>query len=887
MTLQSGTHLGLYEIVAPLGAGGMGEVYRARDGKLGREVALKLLPDGLAHDPERLARLEREARLLASLNHPKIGAIYGLEESNGTRFLVLELVAGETLDERIRAGALPILESLEICRQIAEALEAAHDKGIIHRDLKPSNIKVTAEGSVKVLDFGLAKAFAADESSANISLSPTITQKSLADGVIMGTAAYMSPEQARGKPLDRRTDIWSFGCVVYECLTGQLAFGGETISDVIARILEREPNLNELPPATPNRIHVLLRRCLQKDRSHRLQHIGDARVEIEECLSDPAPLALANVSVLQAPQGRKRELYAWLTAALFFVVAAILALTYAFRAPAVHPERVSFPIIVPDKTAFSGYLALSPDGRRVAFVCFSEGRNLLWVRTLDSVQAQPLAGTDGAFLPFWSPDNRFIGFFANGKLKKVEVSGGSPQTLCDVTGDPRGGAWNKKETILFAPSYQDAIFQVSSAGGPVTAVTKLDPSQQHTSHRFPVFFPDGRRFLYWARSMKQENSGLYAGSLDSQDAIRLVATDASGSYAAPGYLLFLRDRTLLAQPFDASELKFKGDSFPLADDVARFGEVGPTGYACFSASENGSLVYWSGGVLATQPTWFDRGGKAQGTLGHPGDYSDFSLSPDEKRLSFGRTDPKTMTGDIWNLELARGVPSRFTFHPAVDVQPLWSPDGSRIVFGSNRDGPFSLYQKLSHGAGNDELLLKSTVGLFPSHFSPDGRFLIYGLYGRSLDLWILPLDGEKKPQAFLQTEFNETHAEFSPDGRWIAYASDETGASEVYVRTFPSAMGGKWQISAAGGEQPQWRRDGKELFYLGADKKLMAVQITAAAAIEASAPIALFQAQVSTNLADIRRSYVVTGDGKRFLVNTTVGDTLGTPMTMVLNWTSK
>ncbi|MGI8783342.1 MAG: protein kinase domain-containing protein [Acidobacteriota bacterium] len=883
MTLQPGTHLGLYEIIAPLGAGGMGEVYRARDGKLGREVALKVLPDGLAHDPERLARLEREARLLAALNHPKIGAIYGLEESKGTRFLVLELVPGETLDQRIRAGALPISESLEICRQIAEALEAAHDKGIIHRDLKPSNIKVTAEGSVKVLDFGLAKAFAPDESSANISLSPTITQKSLADGVIMGTAAYMSPEQARGKPLDRRTDIWSFGCVLYECLTGGLAFSGETISDVLARILEREPNLNELPPATPNRIHVLLRRCLQKDRNRRLQHIGDARVEIEESLADPAAAALPVDGALRSRRASRREMIAWAAASLFFVAAIVLALTLVFRTTSTNPERVSVSIMAPEKTAFFGALALSPDGRRLAFVGASEGRTLLWLRTLDSVKAQPLAGTDGASLPFWSPDSRFIGFFANGKLKKVEFSGGSPQTLCDVTFEPRGGAWSKEGTIVFAPNYDSGILQVSSAGGPATPVTRLDPSQQQTSHRFPVFLPDGRHFMYWARSMKQESSGLYAGSLDSQDTIRLVAAAASGSYVAPGYLLFLRDRTLLARPFDASELKFTGDSFPIADDVVRFGEVGPTGYACFSASDNGSLVYWNGGVLATQPTWFDRSGKAQGTLGPPGDYSDFSLSPDEKRLSFARTDPKTIIGDIWNLELSRGIYSRFTFHPAVDVLPLWSADGRRIAFASNRDGPFNLYQKLSDGAGSDEVLLKSSLNMFPSHFSRDGRFLVYEVTERNLDIWVLPLFGERKPQVFLQTEFNETHAQVSPDGRWIAYASDETGASEVYVRTFPSATGGKWQISAAGGDQPQWRRDGKELFYIGADKRLMAVEIGGSGGLEVSAPKLLFQAQISTSLSDIRNSYAVTGDGKRFLVNVTVGDSMGVPMTLVLN----
>ncbi len=729
MPFPQGTKLGSYENLSLIGAGGMGEVYRARDSKLGREVAIKVLPDAFIKDPERLARFEREARLLASLNHPHIGGIYGLEESNDARFLVLELVSGETLAGRLSKGALEFEEALKICSQVAEALEAAHEKGIIHRDLKPANIKVTPEGKVKVLDFGLAKAFAPEESSPSLSMSPTQTAASMQSGVILGTAPYMSPEQARGKPLDKRTDIWSFGCVLYGCLTGKQAFSGETVSDTIAKILEREPDLTALPPSLPANLRVLLNRCLQKDRNLRLHDIADARIELNE--------ALAEIS-------KSSE---------------VVAARFPLESRATSRER------------------------------------------------------------FWM----------------------------------------------------------------ITAALSL------VAFLVAVGVSDGRHFLYYARSGQRENNMIYVGSVDVTETKRLLSADSSVAYAPPGYLLFMRERMLMGQPFDEDKLQLSGEPFPVAEELTRFGETGPTGYGAFSTSQNGVLAYLGGTALNTQFLWFDRAGKQLGSIGPPGLYGNPFLSPDEKRLAVNRDDPKVGSADIFVIEISRGLASRFTFHPSSEWLPVWSPDGNRIVFASNREGAFNLYQKLSSGAGNDELLLKSNTMQTPSDWSLDGRFIIFSNVDpkTGYDLWFLPLFGDRKPKPFLATEFNEAHGVLSRDGRWMAYVSDESGRLEVYVRAFPQA-GEKVQISTAGGDQPKWRRDGRELFYIAADKKLMAVEVNGAGPrFETGATKTLFETRVPTlGITDVRNSYVVTVDGQRFLINTLVSEGTGMPMTVVLNWTA-
>ncbi len=893
MTLISGARLGPYEIISPIGAGGMGEVYRARDSKLGREIAIKVLPDAFTKDPERLARFEREARLLASLNHPNIGAIHGLEESDGTHFLVLELVPGETLAERIhqsrdRQGAdigstLEIEEALTICSQIAEALEAAHEKGIIHRDLKPANVKVTPEGKVKVLDFGLAKAFAADESSPSLSMSPTLTAASVQSGVILGTAAYMSPEQARGKPLDKRTDIWSFGCVLYETLSGRQAFRGETVSDTLAAILRGDPDWQALPKNTPANIQILLRRCLKKDPNHRLRDVGDARIEIKESLdSGTAWQTIIDAGVVKK---ESRERVAWAVTGVLFLATVLSLAALAWMLRVYHgtseAEPIRFNVSPPEKASFKAGLAVSPDGRHLAFIATDlKGTDLLWVRGLDSLVSKPLPATEGASYPFWSPDSRFIGFFAQGKLKKIEISGGPAQTLCDAT-DGRGGTWNREGTIILAPNRVDVLYRVPASGGMPEPVTKLDPSRKEQSHRWPHFLPDGRHFLYLVTAATAEGRGIYAASLDSTDNRRLLGDVSVPAYASPGYLLFVRNGTLMAEQFDAEHLQVKGETFPAAEQVFYSPPVG----APFAISQKGVLAYRSGNIENRQLTWFERNGKRIGTIAAPGLYFQPALAPDEKRIAVQLFDSARGTSDIWLIELSRSVASRFTLDPVGALDPVWSPDGRQIAFSSGREGLPNLYRKLFGGA--EELLFKSNNTKNLSDWSSDGRFIVFQNLApkTNWDLWLLPLFGDRRPTLYLETPFNEGQGQLSPDMRWMAYTSDESGANEVYVQPFP-VSGNKWRISTHGGSQPKWRKDGKELFYIAADRKLMATPVKAGSTFEAGVPTPLFQTQIAASIDITGFDYVVTADGRRFLINTVSGETVPSPITVVVNWSA-
>jgi Tol biopolymer transport system component len=868
----------------------MGEVYRARDPKLQRDVALKVLPAAVALDPERRARFEREAQLLASLNHPNIAAIHGFEDGLsaypvGTGpALVLELVEGSTLADRLARGEIPLEEALPIARQITDALEVAHRHGIVHRDLKPSNIKVRPDGTVKVLDFGLAKALEPSSApSRDDSQVATITSPGLEQGggvtragVILGTAAYMSPEQMRGKNVDTQCDIWAFGCVCYEMLCGRRPFAGETISDTIAAVLGREPDWKRLPANVPPSVQRMLRRCLEKDQGRRFHHIADARIELDDAAKE------AGVSS-SVPFSAKR----WRTR-IFGAAAALLGLAlgatwgaWYFRAPAEAPElrlEVTTPPTV-DPWAF----AISPDGRQLAFVAEHEGQSKVWIRSLDASVAQPLAGTEGARYPFWSPDGRSIGFFSisgtAGGLRRIDARGGPTQLVAPSSG-ATGGSWGPDGTILFSDAAATSLRRVHATGGRVEVATK--PAATSTGHRHPQFLPGGKDFLFYSGG-PEDLRGVYLGSRDSSEATRLVASDSKGVYLPSGWLLFVRQGVLYAQRLDFVRRTLIGETVTVADSVA----VEPiSGGAAFSASDTGLIAYRVGNTVGTRLSWFDRTGNALGVVGTADQVgvSNLVLSPDGRRVAIERTIQNVT--DLWLLDSTRQM--RFTSGSGGNITrfPIWSPDGGRIAFNQTQSGAIKISVKPSTG-GDEEVLFESPAVKVLSDWSPDGRFLMYYVPDPTTgtDLWVLPLEGQRIPFTFLKTEANELSGQFSPDGRWIAYQSSETGRYEIYVRPFPGP-GGQYPISTAGGVYPRWSPDGKELYYIAPDARLMAVTISAkGSAFEASPPTALFQTRRAgggSNIVGRGPQYDVTPDG-HFLINTEAGS--GTaPITLLLNW---
>jgi Tol biopolymer transport system component/tRNA A-37 threonylcarbamoyl transferase component Bud32 len=920
--VSPGTRLGPYEIGSVIGVGGMGKVYRARDTRLNRDVAVKVLPDALAHDAGRSGRLLREARVLASLNHPNIAAIHGLEESaDGVRALVLELVEGPTVADLIANPALhdsssgdahpsdgtatssgtrrsadasqtvSLATTLSVARQIAEALEAAHELDVVHRDLKPANVKVRPDGTVKVLDFGLAKALVEAETSAG-SVDSTLTLATR-EGTILGTPAYMSPEQARGRPVDKRTDIWAFGCILYEMLTRRRAFDGDHPAEMIAAVLERSPDFDALPQATPPAIRRLLRLCLEKDWKRRLPDIAVARLEIDEALAgtDDAPAGAVPVA---GPRRASpwRERAAWLIA---LVAAGGAVALYPLSRGGSDAELLRFEIDTPP-TSDAFAFALSPDGRQLVFVAASDDTPLLWVRPLDQVAAQPLSGTERASYPFWSANGRAVGFFADGKLKRKDLTGGPPQELADAP-SPRGGAWNQDGDIVFAAEATGGLMRVAETGGPPTVVTAL--AADHGSHRWPQFLPDGRRFLFFVGLGQEGARGVYLGSLDGSAPARVLAGETAALFAPPDHLLRVVRDVLVVHRFDPA----RGTADPTSRPVAQMvGTDDGAFHSAFSVSATGLLAHRPGVGTARQLVWFDRAGTPLATLGAIDGHvpSSPELGRDGRRLALSRAPEGT--GDIWLIDdVERNTARRMTFDPGVDAFPVLSPDGAALIFSSGRNGRLDLFEKASTGVGDEHPVLSSGHDKVPNDWSPDGQYLLYTDQDPTTgsDLWAVSIEvlrGEgaalrdDRGVAVVRSGFDEGQGRFSPDGRWIAYVSNETGRQEVYVQPFPGP-GGKTTISTEGGIYPRWHPDGAELFYVGLDMRLMAVTVgtSPSGSFEPDDPRALVPTRIATSGPYVlsagifaRAQYAVAADG-RFLVNV-AEDVAAPPITLVANW---
>jgi eukaryotic-like serine/threonine-protein kinase len=881
MGLTTGTKLGPYEIQSPLGTGGMGEVYRARDTRLERTVAVKILPAQFSCDPVRKQRFEREAKTISSLNHPHICVLYDVGHQDGMDYLVMECVEGETLVKRLDKGPLPLDQVLKYGAQIADGLDKAHRSGVVHRDLKPGNIMLTPAGA-KLLDFGLAKPTAAPVSAATLTAvqAAPVTE----EGTIVGTFQYMSPEQVEGKEVDGRSDIFSLGAVLYEMVTGQRAFEGKSQLSVASAILEKEPApVSAAKPMTPPALDHAVKKCLAKHPDERWQSASDLASQLK-WIGETGSQA-GEAGRVSAGHSR-REAAAWLLAAALTVLLFGAGAAW-WQASNRRPHAMFFHTSVPFA---ANDLALSPDGRTLAMVAYSElaNNNVLWAYEVGGRRTSSLNGTQGGSFPFWSPDGKFIGFFADGKLKKVDVSGGQVQVLCDAPVG-RGGTWNQDGVILFTPDgLGTGLFRVSSSGGSPVQVTKLDSSRFEQSHRWPLFLPDGKHFLYLAANFggKFEYNAIFLGSLDSSERHLLVSTRAQAAYAEPGYLLYLREnKTLVAQPFDRRRYVLSGVPYPLSDDVLYF----PQMYrAVFSISSGEVLVTQTGrGASISQLTWFDRSGKPAGTVGIPGSYFNVRLSPDGRRVAVDQTDLGGRSGDIWIHEPARGARTRLTFDPSSNVTPTWSPDGRQILFSSNRSlSSGGLYLKNADGSGPEEEVADTGADALLANvwdWSRDGKYI---LFAKGNELWSLSRP-ERVAKPLLQAKWTVRNAQFSPDGRWIAYASNETGGWEIYVSPFPSGVG-KWQVSIAGGQEPRWRQDGKELFYVSAEGKMMALAVTAGAGFKADSPVALFQThrRPPVSLPDAF-SYDVSGDGQKFLILTKVDEANPAPLAITLNWASE
>jgi hypothetical protein len=879
-----GTTLSHYRITEKLGAGGMGEVYRAEDTNLGRQVAIKVLPDLFSGDPERMARFEREAKLLASLNHPNIAAIYGLEQAEGKRFLVLELVEGKTLAQRIARGPLPVDETLDVCRQIAEGLEAAHEKSVIHRDLKPANVKITPEGKVKVLDFGLAKAFQGEMAAADASYSPTLTDQMTRPGIILGTAAYMAPEQAKGKTVDKRADIWAFGCVLYQCLACKRAFQGDTITEIVASILKSEPDWTSLPIETPPFVRAVLRQCLQKDPGLRLRDIGDARIEMHEETVLPA------VTVPAPRRIRPGLLIATGMTALVIGVLIGPAVMKYFR---LGTSQVSQPVVRSHVKLKPGYwldglrlvppqgfyqptrtaMAISSDGCFMVYSSVKENPDAqdkpqLYLRRFEQLEAKPIAGTEGGISPFLSPDDRWIGFWADGKLKKVPAEGGVPASLCDVS-QPFGFSWGPDNQIVFAWRRDSGLSRVSADGGKPEMLTMPDPSKGEYGHRLPHCLPAGKGILFTIKRHAWDHEPRVAVLELGTRKWRVLLEDAADArYVTTGHLAFLQRGTLMVVPFDPDKLELTGPPIPALANVAQAlnttNSTRDTAAGQFSISASGSMAYASGGVLPDQENslvWVNYGGNAETISLSKAPFFTPRLSPDGQRIAYSNFGMEG--GHIWVDDLKRGTATKLTSEGATQ-EKAWTPDGRRVVFDWLNTGVPNLYWQLVDGSSPMERLTQSECMQWPGSWSPDGETLAFVQAGPDGGTDILFLQmRDRRVTPFLNSRFQETYPEFSPDGRWIGYVSDESGRQEVYVQPFPGP-GGKLQISNEGGREPLWSRNGKQLFYRWGDQ-VWVVDVQIGSGFSASKPRLLFEQPGYASHSPIR-TWDISPDGQRFLM---------------------
>jgi len=898
MALTPGTKLGPYEIQTPLGAGGMGEVYRARDTRLGRDVAIKVLPAHLCSNPDLRQRLDREAKAISSLNHPHICTLYDVGSQDGVDFLVMEHLEGETLADRLHRGAMPLAEALETAIEIADALAKAHSRGIVHRDLKPANVMLAKNGP-KLMDFGLAKPAPGLSSASGAGLmtptTPTMSVAALSGsaspltqkGTVVGTFQYMAPEVLQGAEADARSDIFSFGCVLYEMFTGRRAFEGKSQFSVLGAILDKEPaRISAVLPSSPPRLDETVGRCLAKNPEQRYGCMHDVEIQLQ-ALKEADPQA----GVAEAPSSKPAaggSRLPWIVAGIATLIALGVGAAYVFQAP--KPAAVVRSSILPPAGATfllmaveSGPPVLSPDGTRLAFTARDDkGKVMMYVRALNSANARALPGTDDAMYPFWSADSREIGFFAGGKLRRVEAEGGPPQTICEAS-NGRGGAWSKDGVILFTPATSSNLMRVPASGGTPEPASQLDRSRAENSHRWPFFLPDGKHFLYWVRtSQGVQGNAVNVGELGSLQAKEIMKSETMAEYAS-GHLLFMREATLMARPFDPRTLQFAGEAVPVAEHIAISSAVTRP---IFSASENGRMVYESGETAGTwNLQWMARDGKRLGAVGEPDRYFYPALSPDGTRLAVNLYNGTQGTQAIWIFDLARGTKTRLTFGNASQNSPAWSPDGKTIFYQSNAAGGFHIYSRAADGSGSEQTVIdsKDAEEVVPRP-SPDGRYIVYSTRSPnhpSTDLWALPLFGDRKPIPVVQSAFLKGGAAISPDGKWLAYHTNEFGRNEVYITAFPGG-GAKWQVSTSGGSSAHWRRDGKELFFLDLSDNIVAVDVNlSGAAPQLGVPHALFQASA------IQRQngpFDVTADGKKFLVNIGNLKEGSDPLTLVLNW---
>ncbi|HTA24545.1 MAG TPA: protein kinase [Terriglobales bacterium] len=883
MPLASGTQLGPYEIQSPLGAGGMGEVYRARDTRLDRTVAIKVLASHLSSLPELKQRMEREARAISSLNHPNICHLYDIGSQEGTDYLVMEFLEGETLAERLRRGAMPFIETLAVGSTIAEALAVAHRQGIVHRDLKPGNIMLTKSGA-KLMDFGLAKATPAGFDGASkapvLSTAMTMSEASplsplTTAGSLIGTIQYMSPEQIEGKEADARSDLFALGGILYEMATGGRPFEGKSQISIASAILEKEPApITSVQPATPQAFEHLVNTCLAKNPDDRFQTAHDVRLQLKWIAQSGA----SGVKPARKERSKRGEL-GWIAAGGLALLLMALAIWWRASKP---DERTAF-FAAP--LPFSARdLAVSPNGHTVAVVGReSERRNLLWIYEPGSQEATSIANTEGANFPFWSADGRSLGFFADGRLKRVDITGGPVQTLSEAP-NGRGGTWNKDGVILFTPSGQlgTGLYRIAASGGTPTQITFPDRERGEDSHRWPLFLPDGIHYLYLAMDLSGRKilSEIFLGSLNSNEKRLMTQAIANVAFAQPGYLLFYRNQTLFAQRFDTKKFVLSGEPTPILTDLQYLTRIAR---AVFASSDSGLLVAQKGGDTGvSQMLWFDRKGQQVGVASKPGVYGNLSLAPNGKFVAADAMDPGSQNTDVWTYDLTAESAKRLTFDPAIDSSPVWSPDSSRIVFCSDRAQRFNLYLKDATGAQDEKVIPQEGLDRYPTDWSHDGKYV---LYERGNDLWFVSLS-DLHNTLFLKGLSTPRAGRFSPDGKWVAYASNESGRWEVYVTSFPEAHG-KWQVSNAGGEQPKWRSDGKEFYYLAPDGKIMAAPVTTGAKFDAGTPVALFQANPRELVATSEQSsYDVSKDGQKFLINTQL-KTAMTPLSVVTNWGAK